>query len=918
MIRFRLFCLVLSGICVSLASTGLSAESVSSDMARLAKRLAETEATYQSLQEPVLDESMEPKRQAVGLVIAERIALLREEGEVLDERERVSRDSLRLDERIHAARTVMSHIREDILANAQAVSEEMVRVAKLEADIADANRELSAVDTPSLDTQLRQNAGELELLSQLRSPAASGADGNTVASPVDTQVAKWTRLLDTEKERLAEERLALLALQQRLGEAKTTLLKRRQTLSQLEAQIKSLRWHALKEKLARSQESKLRATYAKAEVREAQNRAQLEKAIDELEAKKLTWDAQMRDLRASASQDTPVFFERLSLLEKHQAAIDQDVALIREEIIGSKLALSLDFLEVEIARVRAQMASPALRLDELYAVEAYVLELWQNAWSEETMIRSRNELFKLRRLELEREITSYAQRDEASAAARDATVQMRALLEENQARIDSFQRLFESELKIIDEKKKRLRGLRRDIVLALENRPDAQWSYRMPLGEQLHQWPFWGAILFLGLGTAFLWRRPILAHRVSRVFKKRGRYGEALYQWMDRSLLWLVGIGAVYCLIFVFGWANISARISEPLLIGMALVTSAGLLRRFILAVAQYWENRHAAFTQTSGKTSFQFIVFIRTLADVFIWGGVAVAIILIFDLSWDNPVVEKILSVLEYRLVTLGKLDLNLLGIGKGVGIFLLFLYFSRLLSVFLSEYFFPRTTLDTGVRNAIITLSRYTFMVIGLTVGLSAMGIDLTTLTVFAGALGVGLGFGLQNIASNFISGLILLFERPVKEGDIVQIGKDFGQIQEIGARSTLLKTRDNIFLVVPNSNLITQEVINWTYRDAKTRLRLPISVSYASDIDHVERVCLEVATSSPHVLSFPAPEFVFLKFGESSLDCELLVWVANPLVFVNNEIYRKILIAFRKEGIEIPFPQRDVRVIKPESDL
>jgi potassium-dependent mechanosensitive channel len=124
-------------------------------------------------------------------------------------------------------------------------------------------------------------------------------------------------------------------------------------------------------------------------------------------------------------------------------------------------------------------------------------------------------------------------------------------------------------------------------------------------------------------------------------------------------------------------------------------------------------------------------------------------------------------------------------------------------------------------------------------------------------------------------------------------------------------LLRTRDNTFIVVPNANLISQDVVNWTHEDSKTRIRIPVSVAYGSDLEHVDRVCLEVAKASPKILEYPAPELAFKRFGESSLDFELLVWIASPMVLINNDINRALFIAFREAGIEVPFPQRDVHI-------
>ncbi len=230
------------------------------------------------------------------------------------------------------------------------------------------------------------------------------------------------------------------------------------------------------------------------------------------------------------------------------------------------------------------------------------------------------------------------------------------------------------------------------------------------------------------------------------------------------------------------------------------------------------------------------------------------------------------------------------------------------------LVERIFVRRGVDPGVAQAVGTLIRYGAVTIGFVVILQSAGIDLTAFTVLFGALGVGIGFGLQNIANNFVSGLVLLFERPVKIGDRVVVGDVTGTVRQIGARATVVVTNDNIAIVVPNSEFISERVINWSLTGALVRLSINVGVSYAADPEQVREVLMRVAQASDVVEQSPAPEVRFLEFGESSLNFQLLVWtrqhIATPDV-LRSRMNFAIAAAFRSAGVEIPFPQRDLHI-------
>jgi small-conductance mechanosensitive channel len=270
------------------------------------------------------------------------------------------------------------------------------------------------------------------------------------------------------------------------------------------------------------------------------------------------------------------------------------------------------------------------------------------------------------------------------------------------------------------------------------------------------------------------------------------------------------------------------------------------------------------------------------------------------------------------------GWLDFPILKIGDSQVTFWSFLYFTLLVVLLivstsilrrlLEKRLLSRSKLDPTARQAAASIFQYSVVIIGLLIIVQTVGLDLTTLNILAGAVGIGVGFGLQNIANNFISGLIILFEKPIKLGDRIEVAGVEGDVVRIGARSTTVVTNDNIFIIVPNSRFISENVINWSGNDPKVRLRATVSVAYTSDVGLVENLLLEVAQENPDVLEQPQPAVRLMEFGDSGLHFELRVWTTALLHrkgTLVSALNLAILEKFRARGVEIPFPQRDLHV-------
>ena len=222
--------------------------------------------------------------------------------------------------------------------------------------------------------------------------------------------------------------------------------------------------------------------------------------------------------------------------------------------------------------------------------------------------------------------------------------------------------------------------------------------------------------------------------------------------------------------------------------------------------------------------------------------------------------------------------------------------------------------TDLDEGRKYSVQRMVAYLVFALGTVSAVQVLGLDISTVAVFGGALGIGVGLGFQSMAKNFASGLLLLLEHPVKVGDRVTVAGLQGDIMRIGSRGTWVRTNDNLVMIVPNSEFVDGMVTNLTANDRRVRIPVPLGVSYGSDPEHVRSVLLEVANGHPDVLENPRPDVIFTGFGDSSLDFELRIHTSSRVTrprLIRSEVYFEVFAAFKREGIEIPFPQRDVHV-------
>jgi len=277
------------------------------------------------------------------------------------------------------------------------------------------------------------------------------------------------------------------------------------------------------------------------------------------------------------------------------------------------------------------------------------------------------------------------------------------------------------------------------------------------------------------------------------------------------------------------------------------------------------------------------------------------------------DSVFQKFETVFTFTLFSINQTPVTLASIILFFLMIVLFYLFSKIFNRFLLKRVLNKFGVEPGLQFTLIRVSHYLLMITGIIIAFQFIGIDLSGLAVILGLLSVGIGFGLQNITSNFVAGLILLFERPIQIGDRVMIGDLEGDVTDINIRSTTIRTLNNVSIIVPNSEFISNKVVNWSHGDTKVRIEVNVGVAYSSDLDLVLKTLKEIALEHPKVLKRPEPQVIFESFGDSAWNLNLRVWLPDPHKHhqIKSELNCAIVRKFRERNIEIPFPQQDVYV-------
>jgi len=298
-----------------------------------------------------------------------------------------------------------------------------------------------------------------------------------------------------------------------------------------------------------------------------------------------------------------------------------------------------------------------------------------------------------------------------------------------------------------------------------------------------------------------------------------------------------------------------------------------------------------------------------RTIA-ITMWVGVALHL---------TGLLPEVGDALDAMAFTVGKQRISLLLIGHGIAAVAITLAISLWIARLVEESVLAAEAIELSTRVVIAKLVRAVAFLLAFLVALPLAGIDLTALSIFGGALGVGLGLGLQKVASNYVSGYIILLDRSIRIGDLVTVDNRHGVVKAIQSRYTVIRSLDGTESIIPNETMITQCVTNHSFTDRKVVVKIPVTVGYATDVDRASELLLAAARRQPRVLADPAPNVWIAALGDNGIELELAAWIADPdqgQMLLRGAILKDVLEAFRAEGIEIPFPQRDVRVVSGQS--
>lgn len=274
----------------------------------------------------------------------------------------------------------------------------------------------------------------------------------------------------------------------------------------------------------------------------------------------------------------------------------------------------------------------------------------------------------------------------------------------------------------------------------------------------------------------------------------------------------------------------------------------------------------------------------------------------------------KDVVDFLSVPVFSIGNTDVTLWTLTYLIILLVLLYYVTTKLNKIVVYKLLAKSKIELGVRIAVGTIFRYVVLTVGFIIILQTVGINLSSITILLGALGVGIGFGLQNVTNNFVSGLIILFERPIKVGDRIEVAGVTGDVINISMRATTIITNDNISIIVPNSEFISSTVINWSHSDRNVRFNFPVGVSYKEDPEKIKQILLEVADSNSGVLKNPKADVLFTDYADSALVFTLRVWTTEYIVkpgVLKSQLYFEIFRRFKEEGVEIPFPQRDLHI-------
>jgi small-conductance mechanosensitive channel len=411
----------------------------------------------------------------------------------------------------------------------------------------------------------------------------------------------------------------------------------------------------------------------------------------------------------------------------------------------------------------------------------------------------------------------------------------------------------------------------------------------------------WQEILSDMNSTVVLWQLLIITLSIAFSWVVNGGLKAYFKQYADENSKLV--IGSINRILFPFT-ALAMIFCAEHLLVSKMHVGMLHLAVKLLLAMAIIRLMVYAL------RYIFSPSGWLKTLENMIVW------LIWILLALHESGFLGQIADVLEAVKFSIGKGSVNLLMIIQACFTIVMALFVAMWLSRLIEMRLLQQSHVSMNMRVVMIKLIRIIFIVIATLIGLSVVGFDITLLSVFGGALGVGIGFGLQKIASNYVSGFIILLDESMKIGDLLTIESHYGVVTDLRSRYTVLRKLDGTQVIIPNETLITNSVVNHSYSDKNVRVQMPIQVSYQTDLKFALNLMKEIIQSHPRALKEPAPSVLISAFADSGIDIIMSVWIGDPeegTMQLQTDIYLQVWEAFKKHGISIPFPQREVRLLQ-----
>lgn len=407
---------------------------------------------------------------------------------------------------------------------------------------------------------------------------------------------------------------------------------------------------------------------------------------------------------------------------------------------------------------------------------------------------------------------------------------------------------------------------------------------------------FLSIVLFLFL--VLLRKKAVL----SLLPKLPGKSYKAFLKGFDRYYYPVMGLTLLTGLMWCIGYKRFSTFLWTKTWAIAGVYIGFSVVYHMVIRRLQRWEQNIDAADEHARA-------FVQSLKGLILYISVIITMLIMADLL---GILTPLIQAVSFPLFSIGSAPLSLRIMVKAALILVIFFYVARMLCAWLNYKIYPSMKVEPGTAYAIDTFLKYFMLLIGGFISLQIVGFDLRALMVFAGAIGIGLGLALQSMASNLISGFAIIFGGNIRRGDWIQVGDTIGRVTDIHLRSTQVQTRDNIEYIIPNGDLMANTIINYTLSSPVIRIEVSFGVSYASDPRKIEKMVLDVAEQEPEVNLSKKPEVRFVGYGDNSINFELLVWIdvrKTAIPAIRSKLYYAMFDRFLKEGVEIPFPQRDV---------